>query len=71
MTALDDVRIGARLLWRLPGFLRKPVRPDQARATLRARLEHREEAFLGLVRRAVYDFPDSPYRKLLAHVGCG
>ncbi len=71
MIPLDDLRIGARLLWRLPGFLRAPVRPDRARAILRDRLERREEAFLNLMRRSVYDFPESPHRQLLAGIGCG
>ena len=67
---LDELRIGARFLRRLPGFLRHPLGPDEARELLRCRLATRETDFLALVRRGVYDHPASPYRALLRHAGC-
>ena len=67
---LADVQAGARLLWRLPAFLRRPVRLEEARGILRRRLERREADFLDLMRRAVYGAPQSPYRRLLEHAGC-
>ena len=67
---LEDVAVGARFLWSLPGFLRRPVTLDEARATLRRRLERREADFLGLARRAVYEHAASPYRALLRLAGC-
>jgi len=44
----DELVIGARLLWRLPTFLRRPVSAADARATVRRRLERRQADFLGL-----------------------
>jgi hypothetical protein len=37
--AATDVRAGARLLRRLPAFLRRPITAEMARATWRDRLE--------------------------------
>jgi hypothetical protein len=57
-------------LARLPGFLRRTLTHEAAREILRERLARRETDFLTLVRRAVYDWAPSPYRRLLAHAGC-
>ncbi|MBI4574491.1 MAG: hypothetical protein HY713_14535 [candidate division NC10 bacterium] len=70
LISLEDVITGARLLWRLPAFLRRPVSLDEARATLRRRLVQREADFLRLMKRAIYEYPRSPYRPLLALAGC-
>lgn len=67
----DDVLVGGSFMLNLRGYLRHPVTLDQARATLRERLEHRDADFLALVRRAVFGYPASPYRRLLAHARCG
>jgi hypothetical protein len=67
---IADLRVGAGFLSRLPVFLRRPVGFEEARATLRRRLERREADFLALVKRAVYEHPGSPYRRLLALAGC-
>jgi hypothetical protein len=69
--AAADLRVGTRILTRLPRFLRRPVTADAARRELGRRLEHRGPAFLDLVRRAVYERPQSPYAALLRHAGCG
>jgi hypothetical protein len=66
----ENVLIGARFLRSLPGFLRRPTPPAEARAILRARFEGREANFLALVRRAVYGHAESPYRQLLELAGC-
>lgn len=70
MTQFDDLVVGARFLRALPSFLRTRTTPEQARAVLRERLDHREARFLTLLRRAVYDHPGSPYRELLRLAGC-
>jgi hypothetical protein len=70
MFPLSDVAAGGRFLWSLPGFLRRPISVEEARATLRRRLERREADFLDLARQAVYACPWSPYRQLLALAGC-
>jgi hypothetical protein len=61
---------GVALCLRLPRYLRQPLTRDQALATLRRRLERREDDFLDLVRRAVYGETGSPYRALLRFAGC-
>nr|MBA2449283.1 hypothetical protein [Chloroflexota bacterium] len=67
---VEDVLVGARFLWSLPGFLRHPIGPEQARAMLRRRLERREPDFLGVVKWAIYEHAGSPYRELLGLAGC-
>jgi len=64
------VRTSARLLAALPGFLRRPVTTEEARATVARRLARREADFLDVVARLVYGHPGSPYRPLLARAGC-
>jgi hypothetical protein len=72
VSALRLAHIGAalRLFRQLPGYLRHPLDPAEARATCQVRLAGREEAFLEMIGRLVYGRPDSPYRPLLAHAGC-
>ncbi len=70
MLTLDELLMGARFLRQLPTFLRKPVVPGEARATLRRRLENRGAEFLALVRHAIYNHQSSPYRALLRQAGC-
>jgi hypothetical protein len=62
--------VGARFLATLPGFLKKPLTLDAARAIVRGRLARRAEAFLQLAERAIYANPASPYRALLRAAGC-
>lgn len=61
---------GTRLLWRLPRFLRHPISPAEAEAVVRRRRGRREDEFLDLVRRVVYQHAASPYRRLLELAGC-
>jgi len=70
MISLGDALSGARFCRRLPAFLRHPIGLPEARAILRQRLERRAADFLGLVRHAVYEDPESPYRRLLHRAGC-
>jgi hypothetical protein len=67
---LADVAVGARFLWSLPGFLRNPISPEQARAILSQRLQRREAGFLEVIRRGIYPQASSVYRRLLAIAGC-
>ncbi len=66
----SDVAAGLRFVPRLPSFLRRPFTIEEARATLRRRLEHRGADFLWLARRAIYEHAASPYRALLNLAGC-
>ena len=70
MIGFADLVVGARMVHRLPSFLRHPIAPDEARAIVRDRLERREADFLALVRRAIFQRADSPYRQLLRLAGC-
>jgi hypothetical protein len=70
MIPLAELTMAARLLARLPSFLRRPLGLDEARAMLRRRLERRQEDFLAVVRGAIYDHAGSPYRPLLRGAGC-
>lgn len=65
-----DVATGLRFVWRVRGFLRDTITLDQARASLRQRLERREADFLDLARRAIFGRANSPYRALLRQAGC-
>jgi hypothetical protein len=64
---LSAARTGARLLGRLPRFLRQSLDLSEARQILASRLETRQARFLRLVRAS----REHPYRRLLDHVGCG
>jgi hypothetical protein len=68
--SIDDLLAGSRFLWNVPAVLRNRVALAEARATVARRLERRDADFLGLLDRAVYQRPDSPYRRLLALAGC-
>jgi hypothetical protein len=50
-------------------FLRSPLSPAACRRIVEDSLRLREETFLRLAQRAIYDFPGSPYRKLLLWAG--
>src|SRR5512139_3230530 len=54
----------------LPAFLRRPISFDEARATIQRRLDQRNENFLRMVRRCVYENPGSPYLPLLRTARC-
>jgi len=66
----DDVVMGFRLVRRLPAYFRHPLTGLESRAILRRRLERREEDFLDLARRAIFENHASPYRPLLKRAGC-
>jgi hypothetical protein len=66
----DDLILGARLLSRLPRWLRQPVTLSEARTTLAERLRDRDATLLTNVRRGVFDRPRSPYARLFVLAGC-
>src|SRR5262249_60246004 len=70
-TAATDLIAGARFFVALSTFLRHPVDPAHARTILRRRFETRQQDFLDLVRRTVFEAPANPYRMLMASAGCG
>ena len=66
----EDIVLGARLLWQLPSFLRNPIDSEQASRILGQRLRHREDHFLELVKKTIYEDTGNPYLELLTHAGC-
>jgi hypothetical protein len=70
MARLEDFALGARFVRGVATLWGRPLGLEQARAELRSRLERREGDFLGLMQRAVFAQPASPYRRLLELAGC-
>lgn len=68
---LGDAMVGAQLLWKLPGFLRHQISPEQAGTIVSHRMQRRQIDFLALAKRTVYgQATTSPYRRLLELAGC-
>jgi hypothetical protein len=70
MYLIDQARIYWRFASGLRGFLKEPVTLEQARNTVRARLQNREDNLLASVKTAIYERSSSPYLKLLKFAGC-
>jgi len=70
MNLLSSAKMCARFAVGLPGHLRHRITPDEARSTIKRRLEERESNFLRLAKRGIYGYPQSPYLPLLRHAGC-
>jgi hypothetical protein len=70
MSRWADLQTGTRFCLALPGFLRHPVSPEEARLALEARLANRARDFVALVERTVFAERRTPYQVLLRHVGC-
>ena len=66
---LDDLAMLWRFATGLHGFLARPLAPAQCRQLVEESLHRRNQAFLLLMRRAVYGYPHSPYRRLLQWAG--
>ncbi|HEY5547938.1 MAG TPA: hypothetical protein VIK50_17940 [Gemmatimonadaceae bacterium] len=60
-----EVTAAAGFLVRLGPFLRSPVSADEARRRLETSLATRKASFARFLRRAIHNFPASPYRPLL------
>jgi len=70
LPTLSDVVEGIRFLSGLPRLLRYRVTSEEAHAALKDRFEHRQANFLALAKNAIYNYPPSPYRRLLEVAGC-
>jgi hypothetical protein len=53
-----------------PRFLRQPLEVEHARGIIQRRLATREQRFVRIAERAIYDHPNSPYLQLLKAAGC-
>jgi hypothetical protein len=60
----------SRFAVELPGFLRRRLTVAEARDIVRRGLAERETGFLKVTRRAIFDNPGSPYRRLLELARC-
>lgn len=67
---LDYVKMFAQYPSALRRFLREPLTLERAQQIVRARMAQREDHFLKLVERTVYQHPRSPYRTLLDAARC-
>ncbi len=71
MKAARALRSYTRSVLRLGRWLNNTLSFEEARRCVERRLETRAESFLRLVRRCVFDNPDSPYLPLLKAADCG
>lgn len=69
MLLLDRARGALRYAVGLRGYLRETMRPDAARSLVKRQLADREQTFLAVLERGIYEMPRSPYRRLLEHAG--
>ena len=65
MSVFSQLGKYAGFAWALRGFLRHPITLKEAKAIIRRRLEQREDNFLHLAERAIYNHPTSPCLPLL------
>jgi hypothetical protein len=70
MSLFNRLKIYGRFTLGLREFLKEPVTLEQTRLLIRQRLENRENSFLLLMKRAIYENKTSPYLKLLKMAGC-
>jgi hypothetical protein len=70
MKAIDTVLMYGRFMAGLPAHLRSRLTVEQAREAVRRGLDARDDNFLGIARRSIYDNPGSPYLPLLQRAGC-
>jgi hypothetical protein len=66
---IGEMRMVLRVCHRLPAYLRTPLTAAECRTMVRQRLEQRETDFLNLMRRAVFNNPNSPYQPLMRLAG--
>lgn len=66
---MSELRDFAHFARRLGSFTREQVTPAEAQARIEAQLRRREQSFLDLMQRAVFEHETSPYRPLLAQAG--
>ena len=70
MRFLDDVKMYGRFAWGLSSFLTNPISLDEARTQVAKQVAEREHNFLRLLKRGVFEYPQSPYLPLLNLAHC-
>jgi hypothetical protein len=69
-TLINDMKMYLRFALGLRRYARTKISLEQARQTIQRRLDAREDSFLRLIRRGVFQHPQSPYLPLLKWAGC-
>ena len=64
MKFIDDCKMYGRFAWGLSSFLTNPISLDEARAHVAKQVAERERNFLRLLKRGVFEYPQSPYLPL-------
>ena len=67
---LSDLRMYGRFVFGLPGFLRRRITLEESREAVRRGLAERDDNFLRLLRRGIFDYARSPYLPLLRLAQC-
>ena len=67
---LADLKMYGRFALGLRGFLHHRISLPEAEANIRRRMAERDNNFLRLVEKAIFGYPQSPYRPLLQLAGC-
>src|SRR3990172_12734627 len=70
MGRADQLLWYGRVLWSMSRLVNRTVSLGVTQATVRRRLETRDERFLSFTRRYIFDSPPGPYNQLLRHAGC-
>jgi hypothetical protein len=69
LPSVNDIRLAAGFLSRLPRFLHHTVTPEQAKQIIRERLRTREQTFLQILRNHIFGYAHSPYLSLMQNAG--
>ena len=65
MDLISGIRKGGRLLFGLRDYLKDTVSIEESREIIKSRMEGREELFLNILKKGIYENTRSPYLKLL------
>jgi hypothetical protein len=67
---VSEITKYARLALDLRSYLRGAITLEESKQVIIDRLRHRDQSFLNLVKKGIYENPKSPYLKLLRVAGC-
>jgi len=70
MITLATLQMYGRFVVGLPRYLRRQISLDEAQDAIRQGVADREENFLRIARRGIFENPRSPYLPLLEDAGC-
>src|SRR5262249_9878048 len=62
---IDDLRMAVRFARESTSFFSQPYTISECERLLKTQLAHREDSFLRIMARAVFENPRSPYRRLI------